>query len=69
MVLELMELYDVSNPLELKLLNVFDNIYPLDVILADDRAVVVGKGGLYQFSFQYRGKVELLSKIPAQAKP
>jgi len=59
-----LKLYDVSDPHDLKLTDAYTGVYPQDVILTDKSVVVVGKDGLYQFSFQSRGKIELLSKIP-----
>lgn len=59
-----LKLYDVSDPHDLKLTDAYTGVYPQDVILTDKSVVVTGKDGLYQFSFQSRGKIELLSKIP-----
>ena len=59
-----LKLYDVSDPHDLNLTDAYTGVYPQDVILTDKSVVVVGKDGLYQFSFQSRGKIELLSKIP-----
>ena len=59
-----LKLYDVSDPHDLRLTDTYTGVYPQDVILTDKSVVVIGKDGLFQFSFQSRGKIELLSKIP-----
>ena len=59
-----LKLYDVSDPHDLRLTDTYTSVYPQDVILTDKSVVVIGKDGLFQFSFQSRGKIELLSKIP-----
>ncbi len=61
-----LKLFDASDPRNLKLIRDFRGIHPLDVILADERAIVVGKDGLYQYDYQDLENVELISKIPTK---
>ena len=59
-----LKLFDVSNVHKLRLINIIEDIYPLDVILTDRRAVVVEKYGLNQYDYHAIGNVELISRIP-----
>jgi hypothetical protein len=59
-----LKLYDISDPHDLSLIDTYNGVYPLDVILTDKSVVVTGKDGLYQFSYQSRGKIVPLSRIP-----
>jgi len=61
-----LKLFDASDPRNLKLIRNFRGIHPLDVILADERAIVVGKDGLYQYDYQDLENVEFISKIPGR---
>jgi hypothetical protein len=61
-----LKLFDASDPENLQPLGVFYDIDPIDVILDQRRAIVVGRGGLYQYDYRYLENIELMSVIPVQ---
>jgi hypothetical protein len=61
-----LKLFDASDPRNLQPLRNFYDIYPIDVILDDQRAIVVGREGLYQYDYRDRQNVKRISVIPVQ---
>lgn len=58
-----LKLYNAMDPLNLKLLDKAENIYPTDLIISENVAVVIARQGLFQYSFRESNKLELISKI------
>ena len=47
-----LKLFDALDPTNIQHIRVFDNIFPIDVILDRNRAIVVGREGLYQYDYR-----------------
>lgn len=60
------KVYDAYNVNDLRLLKKIEGIHAFDVIAYNNRAIVVGDDGLYQFSYANPSNIRLLSKITIQ---
>jgi hypothetical protein len=58
-----LKVYDASDVWDLKLIKTIDGLETYDVIATDNKALVVAKGGLYQFNYADINNIKLLSKI------
>jgi hypothetical protein len=61
-----LKMFDARNPENLQPMRNFYDIHPIDVILDRKRAIVVGRGGLYQYDYRNLDDVRLISLIPAR---
>ncbi|MDO9372861.1 MAG: hypothetical protein V4725_07580 [Bacteroidota bacterium] len=58
-----LKIYDASNVEDLKLLKVFKDINPFDVICLGSIAIVVANEGFYQYDYTNINNIKLVSKI------
>ena len=61
-----LKLYDVSDVQNIRLLQQVNDIYPFDVIAWQDKAIVVAREGLLQYSYTAGGSLQLISRISVQ---
>ena len=61
-----LKIMDVSNPASPVFARQFKDVAAYDVIALQDRLILTGKNGLYQYHFDETDKMELLSKIPVE---
>lgn len=59
-----LKIFDKANPADLKMLEFKYDIKAFDVIPLDESLIVTGDDGIYQYSFDQKGKFSLLSRIP-----
>jgi hypothetical protein len=58
-----LEIFDISNVMDMKLLKRFPGINPYDVIALNGIAYVTSPEGLYQYGYSNRNNIHLLSKL------
>lgn len=57
---------DISNPLDIREVQYFDNVKTYDVIPTQKRLIVTGPDGIYQYGYADLKQLKLLSTIPIQ---
>jgi hypothetical protein len=59
-----LKVFDISNEQNIQLIDHRSDFFAYDVILKDGLATVTGEDGIFQFSYQADGNLNLVSKIP-----
>ena len=61
-----MKVFDRTNPLDLKEITTFKDFNAVDVITDANTLIVTGSDGVYQYSYEDKKALKLLSKIPVE---
>jgi hypothetical protein len=59
-----LKVFDRTNPVEIKQIQFLQDIKSLDVIPLTNRLIVTGNDGVYQYEYNAKGEMVLLSKLP-----
>ena len=62
-----LKVYDVSDPLNIQLINSFENFYAFDVIPLDGLLLCVSNDNVYQFDYSDLSNIQQISSIPIQS--
>ncbi|MGB1217849.1 MAG: LVIVD repeat-containing protein, partial [Saprospiraceae bacterium] len=61
-----LKVYDVSDPLNIQLINSFENFYAFDVIPLDGLLLCVSDDNVYQYDYSNLNNIQQISNIPIQ---
>ncbi|BAO76335.1 LVIVD repeat-containing protein [Winogradskyella sp. PG-2] len=56
-----LKIYDKSNPLDLQILNTFENVNATDVIPLEDKLLMISENALYQYQYNEENSISLMS--------
>ncbi|WP_299337190.1 hypothetical protein [uncultured Psychroserpens sp.] len=58
-----LKVFDKTNPLDLELLEIFDNVEGRDIIPLEDRLLMISANALYQYEYDAENSIQLLSTL------
>ncbi len=58
-----LKVFDKTNPLDLQIIDVFNNVQATDVIPLDDRLLMISSSALYQYNFNAQNEISLMSVL------
>ncbi|MCA0132975.1 LVIVD repeat-containing protein [Winogradskyella alexanderae] len=58
-----LKVYDKTNPLDLQMINAFEEINAKDVIPLEDKLLMIAEDALYQYEYNDEGAIQLLSTL------